>query len=336
MRRVYLLAILVALRLPAQDSAPVIAKVDPKLDAKKDPDQIGSRDVSRGMNFFSIEKEMALGKQMSQEMERHSTLVTDKAITEYVNRLAQNLGRHSDSKIPLTVKIIEGDDPDATTIPGGYIYVHTGLLRTADTEAELAAALAHEIAHVAARHGTRQATQAQVTQIATIPLIFLGLPGLCMRGASSIGMPAGLLAVQRGYETEADLLGLQYLYKSGYDPLGMVDIFEKIFSFDERKQGKVFQNLMSTHPSAGNRLSNVQKNIETLLKARPEYIVNTSEFDNMKTRLLALDWVTKPAPPEEPKRPSLKRPGDQLIASKKSVPQTDARASQIKEAYTIR
>jgi len=336
MRCVYLLAILAALRLPAQDSKPVVAKVDAKLDAKKDPDQIGTRDVGKGMNFFSIEKEMALGKAMSQQMERHSTLVTDKAITEYVNRLAQNLARHSDSKIPLTVKVIEGDDPDATTIPGGYIYVRMGLIRTADTEAELAAALSHEIAHVAARHGTRQATQSQVTQIATIPLIFLGLPGLCMRGASSIGMPAGLLAIQRGYETEADMLGLQYLYKSGYDPLGMVDIFEKIFSFDERKQGKVFANLTSTHPSGGDRLGNVQKNIETLLKARPEYVVNTSDFDNMKSRLIALDWTPKPAPTEERKRPTLKRPGDQLLASKKLVPESDARASQIQEAYTIR
>jgi beta-barrel assembly-enhancing protease len=323
MRRVCVFAVVLPLALAAQD-------------AKKDPDQIGARDVSKGLNFFSLEKEMALGKQMALETEKHSTLVTDKLITEYVNRLAQNLARHSDAKIPITVKVIEGDDPDAVTIPGGFIYVHTGLLRTADTEAELAAALAHEIAHVAARHGTRQATQAQIGQVAAIPLIFLGLPGLCMRGASSLGLPAGLLAIQRGYETEADLLGLQYLYKSGYDPLGMVDIFEKIFSFDDRKHGKIFANMMATHPASGDRLVNVQKNIETLLKAQPEYIVNTSEFDNMKARLAMLDWEPKPPVPEQPKPPTLRRPGDQLIASKKGVPQTDPRASQIKEAYTIR
>src|SRR5580658_589783 len=159
MRRVCLLAILVALRLLAQDP-------------KKDPDQIGTRDVSRGINFFSIEREMAVGKQLSQELERHSTLVTDKIITEYVNRLGQKLVAHSDAKIPITIKVIEGDEPNAVTLPGGYIYVQTGLLRTADTEAELAAALAHEIAHVAARHATRQATQGQVAQPAAIPLIF--------------------------------------------------------------------------------------------------------------------------------------------------------------------
>src|SRR5580698_8003809 len=173
MRCVYLLAILAAFRLAAQDAKP--------LEAKKDPDQIGTRDVSKGINFYSIEKEMAMGKAMSQEVERHATLLTDKLITEYVNRLGQNLARHSDTKIPLTIKVIEGDDPNAITLPGGYIYVQTGLIRTADTEAELAGAMAHEIAHVAARHGTRQATQGQVAQIAAIPLIFMGgLGGLCM------------------------------------------------------------------------------------------------------------------------------------------------------------
>src|SRR5277367_1568252 len=204
MRRVFLLAILVVLRLPAQDAKP--------LETKKDPDQIGTRDVSKGINFYSIEKEMALGRQMSQQVERQAKLLNDKIITEYVNRLAQNLARHSDVKIPLTVKVIEGDDPNAVTLPGGYIYVQTGLLRTADTEAELAAALAHEIAHVAARHGTRQATQGQVAQLASIPLIFLGgWGGLCAGAADVLVAPVGLLAVQRGYESEADMLGLQYL-----------------------------------------------------------------------------------------------------------------------------
>jgi predicted Zn-dependent protease len=329
MRRVFLLAILVVLRLPAQDSKP--------LEAKKDPDQIGNRDVSKGINFYSVEKEIALGKQMSRQVEKQAKLLDDKVITEYVNRLAQNLARHSDTKIPLTVKVIESEEPNAITLAGGYIYVQTGLLRTADTEAELAAALAHEIAHVAARHATRQATQGQVAQLAAIPLIFLGgWGGLCAGAADVLVAPAGVLAIQRGYESEADMLGLQYLYKSGYDPLGMVDIFEKIFYVDERKHAKLLARQASNHPTANDRLVNVQKNIEALLKPRPEYIVNTSEFDNMKSRLAQLDWMPKPDPPEEPKRPTLRRPGDQLVASKKLVPGSDPRASQIKEAYTIR
>jgi predicted Zn-dependent protease len=329
MRCVFLLAILVSLPLAAQDSKPQ--------DPKKDPDQIGTRDVSKGINFYSIEKEMAMGKAMSQEVERHATLLTDKLITEYVNRLGQNLARHSDAKIPLTIKVIEGRDPNAVTLPGGYIYVNTGLLRMADTEAELAAGLAHEIAHVAGRHATRQATQSQVSQIATIPLIFLGgWGGLCARGAASLVMPASYMATARGNEAEADLLGLQYLYKSGYDPLGMVDIFEKILAFDVRKHSKILATFTSSHPESGDRLSNVQKNIETLLKAKPEYIVNTSEFDNVKAHLAVLDWIPKPEPTPDTDRPTLRRKGDQLIASKKAVPETDARASQIKEAYTNR
>ena len=325
MRRVYVLAVLLPLAF-AQDP-------------KKDPDQVGARDVSRGINFYSIEKEMALGKAMAQQVERHAALLNDKLVTEYVNRLAQNLARHSDNKIPLTIKVIESQDINSVTLPGGYIYVNTGLIRTADTEAELAAALAHEIAHVAARHGTRQATQSQVAQLATIPLIFMGgLSGICFRVGGLAGLPVGQLAVQRGYEAEADTLGLQYLYKSGYDPVSMVDIFEKLFSLDERKHGKISQ-VFSDHPAFGLRLVSVQKNIETMLKAQPEYIVTTSEFNNVQVRLAMLAWKPAPVPPENPgalERPTLKRSGDQLIASKKAVPQTDARASQIKEAYTVR
>ncbi len=327
MRRVYVLAVLLPLAF-----APAAKSQDPK----KDPDQIGARDVSKGVNLFSIEKEMALGKEMSKQLERHSTLVTDKQISEYVNRIGQNLARHSDSKIPITIKVIEGDDPNAITLPGGHIYVQMGLLRLADTEAELAAALAHEIAHVAARHGTRQATQSEITQAATIPLIFMGgLAGICFR-ASALALPVGLLAAQRGNEVEADTLGLQYLYKSGYDPLAMVDIFEKLFSFDERKHGKISQ-VFSGHPVFGVRLVSVQKNIENLLKAQPEYILNTSDFDKVKAHIAMLDWIPKPPPPDDSKRPTLMRKaGEQHIASKKAVPESDARASQIKEAYTIK
>ena len=304
-------------------------------DAKRDPDQIGARDVSRGVNFYSIEKEMALGKQLAQQVEKQQKLVADPLITEYVSRLGQNLARHSDTKIPLTVKVVEGDDPNAITLPGGYIYIQTELIRTSDTEAQLAAAMAHEIAHVAARHGTRQATKEDIAQIATIPLLFMGgWPGICIRDASSLTAPLGFLALQRENEAEADLLGLQYLYKTGYDPLGMVEIFEKIFSLDDRKHGKL-ANLTSTHPGADNRLVNVQKNIEALLKAQPQYIVTTSEFANVKARLLTLDWDRKPEP-VGPKPPTLRRPGDQFTNSKKTVLETDARASQIKEAYTNR
>jgi predicted Zn-dependent protease len=325
MRRVCIFSVFLPLAL-AQDTK---AK-----DPKKDPDQIGTRDVSKGVNWYSIEKEMALGKQLSQEVEKHHRLVTDPQVTEYVNRIGQNLARHSDSKIPLTIKVIEGDDPNAITLPGGYIYIQTGLLRMADTEAQLAAAIAHEIGHVAARHGTRQATQGQIGQITTIPLIFLGgWGGICALGANRL-MPVGLLAVERSYEKEADMLGLQYLYKTGYDPLGMIEVFERIFSVDDRKHPKG-SHLFSTHPDGDDRLVTVQKNIEAELKDQPQYIVTTSAFNDLQARLITLEWDKKPEP-VGPKAPTLRKPGDQIANSKKLVPVSDARASQIKEAYTIR
>ncbi|HVO98748.1 MAG TPA: M48 family metalloprotease [Bryobacteraceae bacterium] len=301
---------------------------------KNDPNQIGARDVSKGVNWYSIQKEMALGKQLAQEVEKTHKVVTDMGVTEYVNRVGQNLAAHSDTRIPVTIKVIEGDEPNAITLPGGYIYVQTGLIRTADTEAQLAAAIAHEIAHVAARHGTRQATHEQVGQLATIPLIFLPLGGLCGLGANHVLLPAGLLAEQRGYEKEADMLGLQYLYKTGYDPLGMVEIFERIFSLDDRKQGKVGR-VFSTHPDGDQRLIAVQKNIESQLAEQEQYVVTTSDFNKMQARLTALDWEKKPEP-VGPKPPTLHKSGDDAATAKKLVPQSTARASQIKEAYNIR
>lgn len=330
MRRVCVFTVLVTLTC-----APLALAQDTKpQDSKKDPDQIGVRDVSKGVNWYSVEKEMALGKQLATEVEKTHKLVTDPLVTEYVNRVGQNLARHSDSKIALTFKVIEGDEPNAITLPGGYIYVQAGLLKTADTEAQLAAALAHEIAHVAARHGTRQATQSQIGQITTIPLIFLGgWGGICALGASRL-VPVGLLSVERGYEAEADLLGLQYLYKSGYDPLGMVEVFERIFSLDDHKHPKA-SRIFSTHPDGDNRLVTVQKNIEALLKAQPQYIVTTSQFNDMQARLISLEWDKKPEP-AGPKPPTLYKSGDEIAKAKKLVSDSGARASQIKEAYTVR
>jgi beta-barrel assembly-enhancing protease len=292
-------------------------------DAKKDPDQIGTRDVSKGVNFYSIEKELALGKMVAQDLEKLHTVVTDPQVNQYVNRVGQNLARHSDSKIPITFKVIEGDEPNAITLPGGYIYVRTGLIQTADTEAQLAAALAHEIAHVAARHGTRQATQSQIGQVAAIPLIFLpGIGGICAYGGSHLLLPVAALSTERNHETEADLLGLQYLYKAGYDPLGMVEIFERIFSLDAQKdaQKKVKTNrILATHPDGDNRLVTVQKNIETLLKPQPEYIVSTSAFADVQARLITLEWNKKPEP-VTPKPPTLHKAGDEIAKAKKFVP----------------
>ena len=313
-------------------SAALVFSQESKSDPKKDPDQIGTRDVSKGINFYSLEKEIALGRQMAQEVEKKARVVNDPLISEYVNRIGQNISRHSDTRIPITVKVIEGDDANAVTLPGGFIFVQTELLRTAATEAELAAALSHEIGHIAARHGTRQASQAQMTQLATIPLIFLGgWGGICARGAASVLTPVGLLGYQRSFESEADMLGLQYLYKSGYDPEALVDIFEKILSGDLKKHPQLAK-LLSTHPETGDRISKVQKNIEAMLRDQPQYIVTTSGFAEVKARLYELDHTHKPEP-VEPKAPTLRKPGDKIARGKSGVPENPLQASLAREVY---
>jgi len=209
-------------------------------------------------------------------------------ISEYVNRVGQNLVRNSDAKVPFTIKLIDGEEVNAFALPGGFFFVYSGLILKADTEAELAGVMAHEIAHVAARHGTRQATRGQVAQLATIPLIFMGgWAGYGIRQAASVLVPVGFLSFSRQFESEADMLGLQYMYKTGYDPEAFVDFFEKIQSMEKKKPGTMAK-VFSTHPPTDDRIVAAQKNIQELLKARPEYVVTTSEFNDVKTRLAML------------------------------------------------
>src|SRR5437899_3823719 len=211
---------------------------------KKDPEEIGNRDVGKGVNFYSIEKEIALGKQLAQEVERQAKIVDDPVIAEYVNRVGQNLVINSDVNVPFTIKVVDAEEINAFALPGGFFFVNTGVLLNADTEAELAGVMAHEIAHVAARHGTRQATRGQIINYASIPLIFMGgWTGYAIRQGAGLAIPLGFLTFSRGFESEADFLGLEYLYKTGYDPGSFVDFFEKIQSLEKRKPGtlsKVF------------------------------------------------------------------------------------------------
>ncbi len=287
-------------------SAPAGFAKDKKVPDKKDPEQIGDRDVGKGVNFYSLEKEIGLGKSLAQDIERQAKIIDDPVVAEYVNRIGQNLVRNSDAKVPFTIKVIDSEEVNAFALPGGFFFVNSGLITRAETEAELAGVMAHEIAHVAARHGTRQASRGQVANLATIPLIFMGgWAGYGVRQAASVLVPMGFLSFSRGFESEADMLGLQYLYKTGYDPTAFVDFFEKIQSDEKRKPGTMAK-VFSTHPLTDDRIKRSQGNIQEILKAKPEYVVTTSEFNDVKSRLLVMHSRHK-VDEKDPNKPRLRR-----------------------------
>ena len=286
---------------PKKDSN---GKKKPK-NQKEDVDAIGDREIGKGMNFYSLEKEIALGKRLAQEVERHAKIVDDPIIAEYVNRVGQNIVRNSDSKVPFTIKLIDDQTVNAFALPGGFFFVNAGLFLRAESESELASVMAHEIAHVAARHGTKQATKGQVLNLATIPLIFMGgWAGYGIRSAAGFAIPIGFMRFTRKAEEEADFLGLQYLYKSGYDPTSFIDFFEKMQADEKRKPGTI-SKLFSSHPPHESRITKSQKMIDELLPNKPEYVVSTSEFLDVKSRLEAQNRHRKPQ--EDPNRPRLRR-----------------------------
>jgi beta-barrel assembly-enhancing protease len=295
-----ILAALLALPLPtfAKDSK----------NKKDDPDAIGDRNVSGKLNWISLEKEIAMGKSYAQEVEKSSKIINDPVIAEYVNRIGQNLVRNSDAKVPFTIKVLEDPTVNAFALPGGFFFVDSGLILKADSEAELAGVMAHEIAHVAARHGTRQMTRSQIAQLSMIPLYIMGGPvAYGLYEASGFLIPMGFLKFSRSFEAEADYLGVQYMYKSGYDPGAFVDFFEKIQTLEKRKPGTMAK-VFSTHPPTDDRIEKSQKEIASVLKARPEYVVTTSEFDQVKSRLAMLENQHRPdKTSDDPNKPTLRR-----------------------------
>jgi predicted Zn-dependent protease len=277
--------------------------------SKNDVDAIGNRKVGgRGMgNWYSLETEIRMGKEYSQQVEASVKMVQDPVVTEYVNRIGQNLVRNSDAQVPFTIKVIDSDEVNAFALPGGFFYVNSGLILAADEEAELAGVMAHEIAHVAARHATRQITRAQWANLGTIPLIFVGGGiGYAVRSVAGLALPMTFLSFSRGFEAEADYLGLQYMYKSGYDPQAFISFFEKLQAKEKRKPGTLAR-AFSTHPQTPDRIEKSQEEIGKILPARPQYVVSTSEFDDVKSRLASIENRHKVLDDKEGSKPSLRR-----------------------------
>lgn len=258
------------------------------LSSNEDPRLVGKRKINSGIfakMSGSLESEVRLGRQLAAEVDRQAKFIDDPVITEYVNRVGQNLVLHSDAKVPFTIKVIDSDEVNAFALPGGFFYVNKGLILAADNEAELAGVMAHEIAHVAARHSMEQLAKARLAEIGLIAGIFLGIPPIAY-DVANIGLGLGFLKFSRGAEEEADRLGAQYLWAAGYDPNGLATMFEKLAAKDKKKPGTI-SRLFSTHPPSAERLQEVRE-LVARFPEREEYIVNTSEFQRVKARLLRL------------------------------------------------
>ena len=273
-------------------SSPPAAVAQPTNEpAKYDVTQIGHRNVGNGLNFYSLEREIAVGQDLAKQVEQSSKLVTDHEITEYVNRIGQNLVRNSDSKVPFTIKVIDTDEINAFALPGGFFYVNSGLILAADNEAELAGVMAHEIAHVAACHVAREQTRSNIVNLASIPLVFV--PGgwavyEATQIAMGIGVPLTFMKFSRNFESEADFLGMEYMYKTGYDPQSFISFFEKIEAQEKKKPGAIAK-AFSSHPMTPDRVAHAQQEMATVLPPRDEYVLNTSEFDQVKSRLASIN-----------------------------------------------
>ncbi len=274
-----------------------------------DVEAAGTRDIGgRGLgNWFSTDWEVRNGKSYAMEIERSSHLITDPVIVEYVNRVGQNIVKNSDAKVPFTIKVLDSDEINAMALPGGFFYVNSGLILACDEEAELAGVMAHEIGHVSAHHAARQMTRMEYAQIGMVPLMFIGgYTGYGIYEAAQIAVPLSFLSFSRSFEAQADWLGVQYMYRSGYDPQAMVQIFEKLNALEKRKPG-VLARAFSDHPATPDRIANSEEEIATILPARPDYVVSTSEFDDVKARLARLQNKRKVDGSKDPNKPTLRR-----------------------------
>ena len=277
----------------------------------EDVSAVGNRDIGgRGMgNWYSTDSEIKMGKTYADEIEKSTRMITDPVVTEYVNRIGQNIVKNSDCKVPFTIKVIDSDEINAMALPGGFFYVNSGLILNADEEAELAGVMAHEIAHVCAHHAAREMTRMNYAQLGTIPLIMLTgytWTGYGIYEAAQLAVPMTFLMFSREFEAQADYLGVQYMYRAGYDPQAFISFFEKIQALEKRKPGLV-SKAFSDHPQTPDRILHTQEEIAHILPPREEYLVTTSEFNDVKARLARIENKRRLLDNKGNKKPSLRR-----------------------------
>ena len=286
-------------------------KINVKPGSIEDVSAVGNRDIgARGMgNWYSVDTEIKMGKMYAMEIEKSTKFITDPVVLEYVNRVGQNIVKNSDCKVPFTIKIIDSDVINAMALPGGFFYVNSGLILNADEEAELAGVMAHETAHVCAHHAVREQTRMNYAQLSTIPLIFIGgWTGYGIYEAASLAVPMTFLKFSRDFEAQADYLGVQYMYRAGYDPQAFISFFEKIQALEKRKPGMV-EKAFADHPQTPERILHSQEEIARILPARDEYTVTTSEFDDIKARLARIENKRRLTDTKGAPKPSLRRSG---------------------------
>jgi len=275
----------------AAQPEPAAVRSNKTLSTNEDPNMIGKRNINTGIiakMSGSTEKEVRMGREAAAEVDRQAKFVDDPLITEYVNRVGQNIVLHSDAKVPFTIKVIDSDEINAFALPGGFFYVNKGLILAADNEAELAGVMAHEIAHVAARHAVENQTKASLLEYAALGgSIFLGgIPGMIYQNTAGIGLLGIFMKFSRGAEEEADKLGVQYMYAAGYDPGAMATMFEKLEAKNKKKPGFIAR-AFSTHPAPPDRRASALA-LAARFPEHDEYVISSSEFQRVKGRLLRL------------------------------------------------
>jgi predicted Zn-dependent protease len=297
---------------PEKVVEPGSQRIDVKAGSIDDVSAVGNRDIGgRGLgNWYSEDTEIKMGRLYASQIEKSTKFITDPVVVDYVNRVGQSIVKNSDCKVPFTIKIIDSDEINAFALPGGFFFVNSGLILNADEEAELAGVMAHEIAHVCAHHAVREQTRMHYAQLGTIPLIFIGgWMGYGVYEAAALTVPVTFIKFDREYEAQADYLGVQYMYRAGYDPQAFISFFEKIQALEKRKPGAVAK-VFADHPQTPERILRTQEEIAHILPPREEYTVTTSDFEDVKARLARIENKRRLVDLKAKDRPSLRRPGE--------------------------